>query len=214
MNRILKLIISPVVCVSVITSCNKLYFPDNSELCYVDLGLSVKWANMNVGAVSEEGYGKYYAWGEIDEKEVYSWETYMYCKGNAVMTKYCETDSKVELEKEDDVARIELGNSYRIPSIEEWRELKEQCSWTWAQTKNGVNGYKVTGKNGNYIFLPIAGYRIKDKLYDVGDFSRYWSSTRTKISSYADMFVLFGELGVDERSDERCNGYTVRSVHK
>jgi len=31
----------------------------------VDLGLSVRWANINVGATTATGYGTYFAWGEV-----------------------------------------------------------------------------------------------------------------------------------------------------
>ncbi len=37
---------------------------------FVDLGLSVKWANMNVGANKNVEYGKYYAWNDIDFDEI------------------------------------------------------------------------------------------------------------------------------------------------
>ena len=45
---------------------------------YVDLGLSVKWATCNIGAINPEEYGDYFAWGEVEPKEVYDWSTYRY----------------------------------------------------------------------------------------------------------------------------------------
>jgi hypothetical protein len=48
------------------------------NLEYVDLGLSVKWATCNVGADKPEDYGDYYAWGELEPKESYTWENYRY----------------------------------------------------------------------------------------------------------------------------------------
>ena len=36
-----------------------------------DLGLSVKWADRNVGASSPEEYGEYFAWGEVKTKRYY-----------------------------------------------------------------------------------------------------------------------------------------------
>ena len=59
---------------------------------YVDLGLpsGTLWATCNVGADTPEGYGDYFAWGETEPKEVYSWETYKWCNGDEYsMTKYC-----------------------------------------------------------------------------------------------------------------------------
>lgn len=50
----------------------------NAPIKAVDLGLSVKWANCNVGASSPEEYGGYYAWGETEEKDVYDVSTYQH----------------------------------------------------------------------------------------------------------------------------------------
>lgn len=37
---------------------------------YVNLGLSVKWATMNIGADRITDHGDYFAWGEIKSKFV------------------------------------------------------------------------------------------------------------------------------------------------
>ena len=80
----------------------------------VDLGLSVKWASCNVGADSVEGRGNFYAWGETEPKEDYSWETYKHANGaNNKLTKYCDDGhwgndgfaaEKASLGPDDDVA--------------------------------------------------------------------------------------------------------------
>lgn len=56
-----------------------------------------------------------------------------------------------------------------MPTQAEHDELQEKCTWTWA-SQNGVNGYKVKGPNGNSIFLPAAGDRLGDDLYDEGSY--------------------------------------------
>ena len=68
------------------------------------------------------------------------------------------------------------GGGWRLPNKAELEELKVRCTWTWT-TQNGVKGYKVTGPNGNSIFLPAAGYRNGSSLYYVGSYGYYWSST-------------------------------------
>lgn len=138
----------------------------------VDLGLSVKWATCNVGANSSEEYGGYYAWGEIEEKNDYSIETYKWANGSYFYTKYCTdssrgiVDGKTTLGLEDDVAHTKWGGEWRIPTYQEMYELFEKCTWTWTSL-NGVNGCIVTGPSGNSIFLPAAGYR--DGWYTVGE---------------------------------------------
>lgn len=63
-----------------------------------------------------------------------------------------------------------------MPTKAEQEELRNKCTWTWEQ-KNGVNGYTVTGQNGNSIFLPAAGYRYGSSLYRAGSYGSYWSSS-------------------------------------
>lgn len=126
---------------------------------YVDLGLpsGLKWATCNVGASSPEEYGDYFAWGETEPKDIYSWDTYKWCNGSKnSLTKYCEVDNKIILDPEDDAAYVNWGGAWRMPTSAEYKELIDQCSWTWT-TQNGVKGYLVVGSNGNSIFFPAAG---------------------------------------------------------
>lgn len=165
----------------------------NGHEC-VDLGLSVKWATMNVGANTPEAYGDYFAWGEVEPKKIGGWETYKYCSGSgntwtdyygitlSYMTKYCTKadygldgfiDNKILLEPEDDAAVKNWGGAWRMATIEEWQELTDSCEWTWT-TLNGVNGYEVKSKtNGNSIFLPAAGM----SNFNVGNSGYYWTSS-------------------------------------
>ena len=185
---------------------------------YVDLGLSVKWATCNVGASSPEEYGGYYAWGEINEKDDYGWDTYRWCNGTYdSMTKYCTNDSygtvdnKSLLDPEDDVAHVKWGGSWRMPTRAEQDELRNNCTWTWT-TLNGVNGYQVTGPNGNSIFLPAAGYRNGTGVYSRGGLGYYWSSSlSSNYSNYA-YRLDFNDSSYDWYSYYRYYGLSVRPV--
>lgn len=81
------------------------------------------------------------------------------------MTKYCSSsdfgivDNKTKLEPEDDAATVNWGGAWRMPTKEEQVELIIECNWT-LDTMNGVDGYTVTGPNGNSIFLPIAATTV------------------------------------------------------
>ena len=98
----------------------------------VDLGLSVKWANINVGAESPEDYGNYYAWGETSTKETYNWSTYFDTNdGGNTFTKYNNEGGKTVLDPEDDAAHVNWGGSWRMPTQAEWWELINCCTWTW-----------------------------------------------------------------------------------
>ncbi len=142
----------------------------------IDLGLSVKWASFNVGASRPEEPGGYYAWGEREEKGNYDLSTYKWYKGsNYTMTKYCDNDDKTILEPYDDVAVAKWGGNWRMPTVQEFKELRQKCTWLWT-SQNGINGYTVTGPNGNSIFLPVTGYREDTELYS-SDNGSYWSSS-------------------------------------
>ena len=135
----------------------------------VDLGLSVKWASCNIGASSPEDYGDYYAWGETETKNSFSWENYKFrangnTNDNITFTKYNTksgrgtVDNKTSLVLSDDAARVNWGGNWRIPTKAEIDELKSNCTMTFT-SQGGVNGYNVTSnKNGNSIFLPAKGF--------------------------------------------------------
>lgn len=177
----------------------------------VDLGLSVKWAACNVGANSPEEYGKYYAWGETEEKSNYSWSTYKWCNGsNDSMTKYCtnsdygSVDNKTVLDFEDDVAHVKMGGNWRMPTSEEFKELINNCTKK-TTTYNGIDGLMLTGPSGYRIFLPYAGYRYGTDFSSCGSDGYYWSASLHQLSSnIADTFR--------NKRYGRCLGLTVRSV--
>ena len=190
---------------------------------YVDLGLSVKWATMNVGASSSlEDYGDYFAWGETTTKDTYNWSTYKWCNGSSyTLTKYCNnssygnngfTDNKTQLELSDDAARANWGGSWRMPTDAEWAELINNCTWKWT-TQNGAKGYKVTSKiNGNSIFLLAAGYRDGSSLSYAGSNGYYLSSSLTTGDPSLALGVYFNSGYVSRYYDYRYGGLSVRPV--
>lgn len=226
-----------VVMVTVMPSTNpQAYFfcPDDHHPHLIDLGLpsGTKWACCNVGASKPEDYGDYFAWGETTGynggKTNFDWSTYKWCKGtNRTMTKYCTssdygyegfTDNKTELDLDDDAAYVNWGPAWRMPSIEQYEELLNS-SYTTAEwtTQNGVNGRKITSKmagyEGNFIFLPLAGCRIVNRLDEVGDNGWYWSRTldtsRPELAWYHPSFNWTPENAF---SFLRFNGQSVRPV--
>ena len=175
----------------------------------VDLGLSVKWASYNIGASAPEDYGRYYAWGEIVEKKDYSWTTYKWSEGSEdKMTKYNSSDKKVTLDIEDDIANKKWGSNWRMPTNDEFNELINKCSWQWT-TINGVSGYRVTGTNGNWIFLPAAGYCYGEGTYNRGVSGNYWINTCYWDRAY---YLVFGSSSYEKDFGYRNYGFTVRPV--
>lgn len=174
------------------------------ECEYVDLGLpsGLKWATHNIGATTPEEYGNYYSWGELLPKETYT-EANSLTRGKS-MDDISGT--------ENDAATVYWGGSWRMPTIAEYRELLYNCTWTWT-TQNGVNGYKVTSKtNGNYIFLPAAGWRHLSDHHDAGELGCYWSSTPDESSTNRAFELYFSSDGHSMIGHDRYYGISVRPV--
>ena len=191
-------------------NCDTLAIPEPE---YVDLGLSVKWATFNVGATSPEEYGDYFAWGETEPKETYSWATYKWCDGTSTnMTKYNTIDGKTILEPEDDAAHIHWGDKWRMPTKAECQELIDSCTWEWT-TSNNINGYRVTGPNGNSIFLPAGGVRIGNASYAIGEFGYYWSSSLMIDSLSHAHSIVFTPTSKSCDSDVLYRGRKIRPVY-
>ena len=136
---------------------------------YVDLGLPSGnlWATCNLGASTPEQYGDYYAWGEVEPKQEYTYPNHKWYKKGAPsqgFTKYNNEDGKLTLEDEDDAVIQKLGNGWRTPTLADFRELTNQKLTTIKKTTlNGVAGYQITSKkNGKSIFIPFAGFK-RDK---------------------------------------------------
>ena len=201
---------------------------------YVDLGLpsGTKWATCNVGATSPEDYGDYFAWGETESKDYYYWDSYKWMTDGMSswtgVNKYTFADgqtsgvwynsngefigdNKTILELSDDAANANWGGDWRMPTKEDQDELRTECTWNWT-TKNGVNGYTVTGPNGNSIFLPAAGYRSGSDLYYAGYYGYYWSSSLSTDYSDGAYYLGFYSDYVDWYYDCRSYGHSVRAV--
>ena len=169
---------------------------------WVDLGLSVLWATSNVGASSPSDYGDYYAWGETKTKSSYTEEN----------SKTYNVDMPdISGEPKYDAATANWGEGWRVPTTEELSELVDKCDWQWT-SQGGHNGYKVTGPNGNSIFLPAAGWRDGTSLYDAGSYGYYWASTHagSKTLIACIMYFVSGAHGLDW--NYRNYGQSVRPV--
>ena len=195
-----------------------------NEHMWVDLGLpsGLKWATCNVGALSHCDCGTYFAWGETELKECYDWKSYKFQKySNALeyvsLSKYNSdsekgtVDGKIRLDLQDDAAGKVWGSGWRIPTKAEQDELRHYCNWTWI-VLDGVSGYRVVGKNGNSIFLPVAGYKAKSILKDEGRCGYYWSSSLYPSRSDFASYLYFHSEGSGYGHGSRSYGRSIRAV--
>ena len=199
----------------------------------VDLGLSVKWATCNVGTKDPEEGGFHFAWGETmpksdDERAYhnrsnYIWGTYKFELGsgmNGPFSKYVlnssfgDVDNKARLDFEDDAARVNWGGSWRIPTIEEWRELHNNCTWVWTKENGwgGWGGYWVTSNKEGYtdksIFIPTTGYHNEEGSW--WGSGHYWSATL--LNSNNGNGVCVWSSKIEWKSYSRCYGLAIRPV--
>lgn len=187
---------------------------------YVDLGLpsGTLWATCNVGASSPEQYGDCYAWGEIETKHepTYTLQNYRFYPGNDEdeYTKYNDTDNKMSLDLEDDVAHVIMGGDWHIPSEAQFNELiaNTTSSWTTDYNGAGVTGAVFTSNiNGNSIFFHAAGGLFDEGPEGHDEKIEFWSASRD--SFYGSALGLYGD--VNSRNVDfynRFGGILVRGV--
>ena len=169
---------------------------------YVDLGLGVKWATCNVGAEKPSDYGDYYAWGEIETKDDYSPET------SSTTGKEISDFSR---NPEYDVAAAKWGGTWRMPTADEFTELINNCTMESAE-QDGVLGVKVTGPNGNSIFLPLGGSWVRF-LEPAPDFAGYyWSSSPYGDNLERATYLFVQDFGSITFFNNRHIGLNVRPV--
>ncbi len=143
----------------------------------IDLGLSVKWADVNL----DMGYDDYAALTPENNQDnvtkffngLIGWGDPTGAKKSETRTDYPEINSISGTIY--DVAKAKWGGKWRIATQSEYLELINACIWTWEE-RNGCYGYKITGSNGNSIFLPTTGYRKGFSWYS-SDNGYYWTGT-------------------------------------
>lgn len=197
--------------------CNIEVLPAQFNTEYVDLGLGVKWAACNLGAITPQEPGMFYRWGEttpikltMNNFETYPWANMDTSPVSAV--KYTK-DGDI-LDPDDDVAHVCLGGNWRMPTYKEMSELVTQCTWTLVENYEGtgVRGYKVTGRNGNSIFFPFVGYYDGKFLYNHVA-TAIWTST-----SYDGMYARAMRCSTTQSKPQsgrlfKLSCFTIRPVY-
>ncbi len=191
---------------------------------FVDLGLpsGTLWATCNVGAVMPEEIGYYFAWGETEPKDSYSWSNYKYCyQIENALTKYCYnaqfglnyfTDNLMILEPEDDAATVNWGNDWRTPSQADVDELWQNTTSTII-IQNEMIGILLTATNGNSIFFPFSGYMVDEGVVQYFNIGLYWTNTLSDNSPKNAERYGFG-MGNGPFVSKRSYGHVVRPVRK
>ncbi len=165
------------------------------------------WAETNVGAEEPWEYGYYFWWGDTIgyTYENATWKasdgsssnfsfsesnTPTYGKDTATLQSEGWITTDNVLAPDHDAAHVQWGGNWRMPTKQEFDDLRSKCDWNWTTT-NGVNGWVIRGRDhyaSNSIFLPCAGYGYETSLYSAGSDGSYWSSV--PYSSNYDYYYL------------------------
>ena len=182
---------------------------------FVDLGLpsGLLWATCNVGATSPEKAGHYFGWGEtvgctsenVDAGECI-YNMYYYVIGGS-------SSISADLTLKQDAAHVCMGHKWRMPTLDEYEELNDNCTpeWVYNYKGTGVAGMLLTSKvNGNSVFFPAAGGGIDSSVNNKGSEGWYWSASwYSELSAWS--FYFDSEHGHLGRC-RRCCGFSVRAV--
>ncbi len=148
--------------------------PDVYSCQAVDLGLSVKWGDANLGASRAYQTGNYYYYGVTDRN---------------AETAPTGSVSKVNISATDkDPVSVELGDGWASPTYDQMYELSSKGTWV-STVLNGYSGFRVYGvgeHSGNYIFIPCSGYyNTNGSLVSASTGVRLWGGEIYSTSSTA-----------------------------
>ena len=172
----------------------------------VDLGLSVLWADCNVGGDSESPIGGLYGWADPSgEKKSQNVADYV------PLRKYLSSQIPMNISgTEYDIASAKWGKGWKMPSKQDWKELIEKCKWTKEKAFH-VDGYRVEGPNGNSIFLPNTGLRFGETISNT-DAGYYWTSEMALNDRECACYYYFDEKRHNDIVSTRNYVYSGRAV--
>lgn len=162
----------------------------------ISLGTGLEWASWNLGATSPEELGDYFAWGDITHKSCFDKSTYQLYDDEGHIRSYSESSGT--LLEEYDVATKLWSNGWRLPTREEVQLMIDYCSIVSGEM-NGVDGYYITGRNGNSIFIPYVNYKegywtpsIQSGIQTgPNTYSSWWSNLWTSSISFSEAYSTF-----------------------
>ncbi|MBR0274276.1 MAG: hypothetical protein IJQ59_09370 [Bacteroidaceae bacterium] len=158
--------------------------PDANHPHMIDLGTGVKWACCNVDASSQEDFGGYYAWGEIEKKDRYSTSNYEHIINPDIPT-WANIGTNIS-GTQYDVAHKKWHDTWRMPTKDQFEKLVLKTSHEWISI-NGINGWKFMG-NGQSIFFPATGSGKDNGVVAVNASSYltyYWTSNLVTTGNFA-----------------------------
>ena len=164
-----------------------------------------KWINLTVPSVHGKDYTVRFRGAEHNkyncEGPLY-WKAYSGTKNDAAYVNWGNDNTKFE-NTEKYIENTKYGNLFVVPNQDEWEALRDQCTWT-SEVLFDVPGWRVTGPNGNSIFLPLKGK--KGGNYGIKDNTLQWSTDTTQYHSAGFFHVSDGYKSPDSVMTVSLNG--------
>ena len=172
---------------------------------WVDLGLSVLW--------STEAINGYYYWMDTANIATHSF------RDKAGSNYRQDDDLKKRILAGKDTAAYKWGYKWRMPAYEDFKELIEKCTWeleiishqlhinNCLETKR-IQAFKITGPNGNHIYLPALGYadghyspvwncNLLEWHPEINLFGfKYWSSTKELNNTRTNVYIFSPRISI------------------
>lgn len=173
----------------------------------VDMGLSVKWSNKNLGTSKDFEPGGSYGWADSSGC-IFIENLAYYPYGN--LPKHISGTQY-------DVAKHNWGSPWRLPTKVEFEELinNSKIEWVKDAEAGGKMLLKFTSKKtGNYIFFSPSNIRYGKEIYNDGREGGYWTGDLTSDSNCAWTFAFYGDAEVKlYETHSRYLGLSVRPVY-
>ena len=178
---------------------------------YVDLGLpsGLLWATCNIGANEPWENGLYFSWGNVDGHKKGS--GYNFSETKYATTPGATLDCNIPVGDDYDAARANFCGSWRMPTIDEFKELYDNCTSKWTVRHDVCGRLFISKINGNSVFFPAAGGYYSTTLTYEELFGRYWSSSIV-LQTYVQYLCLHNKNASYQHYSNRTYGFTVRAV--
>ena len=167
------------------------------DVDFIDLGLSVKWAKRNIGARTPGDFGGHFAFGDLTGTNP-SIDPADYANASTYVTAL-------------DLAYQVTGGKGTLPTAEQYEELFQLCTVEWTTLDNNP-GYKMTGPNGNSIFLPAAGKRVGSDFSETGTKGYYLTGSVNPANAQFAIDYEFTEANSSRATRATYEALAVRAV--
>ncbi len=176
---------------------------DTNLIDTVDMGTSVLWCKKNLGADRPYDIGDYYSWGELKTRSFFSSSAFLYNRVDSM---------NISGKTQYDASVTALGEGYRIPTLEEWKDLLKVCGNKVKTVSIKRRKYikLISEITGNQLLLPAMGHMEGENIHDE-NIAEYWSSC--PYSGKSALIFWAKDTNWNTPFDAKWHGLPIRPVY-